>query len=124
MIPHSGHLKAPSELDASNRRMAGRILAERVKTSLGQILDFSSTGMRMYSPFLAPSTSKFHTMIVHGPDGDFVIAGRIMWVKKIGIFAREFGLEFYGLDDQAREGIATLARFTMQVEGCEHRRAA
>ncbi len=124
MIPHSGHLKAPGESDASNRRAAGRILAERVKTSLGQVLDFSSIGMRLYSPFLAPSKTKFHNMIVDGPDGKFVLSGRIMWVKRVGIFAREFGFEYYGLDDQAREGIATLARYTMQVEVCSTRKAA
>ena len=88
------------------------------------MLDFSSTGMRLYSPFLAPSKSKFHTMIVHGPDGKFAVSGRIMWIKRVGIFAREFGFEFYGLDDQAREGIATLARYTMQVEMNDSRHAA
>ena len=124
MIPHCGHIAELADSDETNQRNAGRIVTERVKTNLGQMLDVSTTGMRLYSPFFAPSQSKILEMIVSGPDGKFTLVGRVVWVRKLGLFAREFGFEFYGLDEHAREGIATIARFSMQIEMSEHRRAA
>lgn len=124
MIPHSGHLHTPGKADASNRRKAGRVVAERIKTSLGEILDFSSTGMRLYSSFLGPKKGGNYAITVFGPDDTFVISGKVVWVRKVGLFAREIGFEYYGLDERAREGIGSLAQYSMKYEMGEPRKVA
>ena len=124
MIPHSGHLPKFANADTKNRRQAGRVVAERIKTSLGQILDFSSTGMRLYSPFLGPKNGQNYAVTVFGPEDTFVVSGRVVWVRKVGLFAREIGFEYYGLDERARAGIGSLAQFTMQYEMGEPRKVA
>lgn len=124
MIPHSGKIPELVATDATNRRQAGRFLAERVKTSAGEILDVSATGMRLFSKFLCPSQKQVHEITVKGPDGDFKVVGRVAWVRKVGIFAREYGFEFYGLDPFAKECIADLARNSTNISHMDMKAAA
>ena len=110
MIPHSGKIFVPEEKDDSNRRRAGRFMADRVHTSVGEILDISSTGMRIYSKFLAPAPNKLMEVTIKVHDGQIKVVGQVVWVRTIGLMAREFGFEFYGLDPIARDAVGDLAR--------------
>jgi hypothetical protein len=110
MLPHSGKVFEPEQPGDSNRRRAGRFMADRVQTSVGEILDISSTGMRVYSKFMAPTPRKLVEVTIKGPDGHFKVVGQVVWVRSVGLLAREFGFEFYGLDPNAREAVGDLAR--------------
>ena len=124
MIPHSGNIPELVATDAANRRQAGRFLSERVKTNVGEILDISATGMRLYSKFLCPNRKQVHEISVKGPDGEFKVVGRVAWVRKVGLFAREFGFEFYGLDPFAKECITDMARNSTNISHMDMKSAA
>lgn len=48
--------------------------------------------------------------IVEGLDGEFDIAGHVVWKRKVGFFKWEMGIEFEEVTPEARKGLALLAR--------------
>ncbi|HZW11176.1 MAG TPA: PilZ domain-containing protein [Phycisphaerales bacterium] len=89
---------------ASNRRRPGRIRCERLGCPGGRVLDISRTGARLRIRAMSAPRDGQKRMLVFstamGPSLPYVCMVR--WVKPVGMFAYEVGVQFEGLD-AARE---------------------
>lgn len=94
----------------TNNRRAGRVFCQDVTCSLGEIRDLSASGMRVRTRQKPPPLNQPFTMTLESLDGPMVIACEIVWVRRTGLFQREIGVTFRGLDDRTRMALARLAQ--------------
>ena len=84
-------------------RKAGRLNCELVDCDLGELSDISSTGMRVKvksGPGLRVGDALNTT--ISGPGVTLTVGVRVVWMKKIGFFKSEVGLEFVEMNAEAR----------------------
>ncbi len=106
----------PPQLTATqkNARRAGRVRCQWTLCNLGDVLDVSSTGMRVNcrrKP-AAPVGSKV-AAVIEGHDGPFDVSGKLVWKKKSGFFRWMIGVEFDELTPAAKKGLSLLARASL-----------
>lgn len=100
-----------SNSDASNRRRMGRLLCDDLRSSLGEVVDLSATGMRVRVSGKPPQADvvAIPVTLVHHEE-TLTLMARVAWVQKDGWFKHAVGLEFVNLTDSQRTELAALAR--------------
>lgn len=94
-----------------NLRKAGRVRCEMVICGLGQVLDLSSTGMRvMCSAKPRLPWDKPVPVEIQSFSGKITVAAKMVWTREIAKRRHEVGLRFEPLDAQARGVITQIAR--------------
>jgi hypothetical protein len=108
------------QMSVTNARRHGRVRVETVMSSMGPLLDVSASGCRVCCKN-RPNFEIGDTVVVeiHGVDGPFQIDVRIAWIRKIGWFKHEAGLEFQNTTAAARAHLANLARTALITESLE-----
>lgn len=102
---------------ASNARRCGRVRCQWTHCDLGEIIDISSSGMRVSCRRrpAADAGARF-SVIIEGHDDKFDVSGRMVWKKKGGLFKWIIGFEFDELSPAAKKGLALLARSSLTNE--------
>ncbi len=110
------HISIPSPHSSpdSNRRKAGRIRCDSVRCSMGEVLEFSSTGARIRSPYDRIRPGDETTIEVDGLHERFTIPVRVVWVAlEDGTDDYKHvlaGLQYLSISDPARAALTELAR--------------
>ena len=100
--------EAVSETD--DRRAAARIRQDTLlKCNLGEVLNFSKSGMRLRRKRI-PTRSNVHVKITDGETSVKVHAD-IVWVRKIGYRKYDLGLQFIDLSEEEKSIITKLAMY-------------
>ncbi len=89
--------------DESNRRRHGRIKPESLDCNLGQVVDFSASGIRIVSR--RPLQDREHVALIHD-HLQLTVRARVHWTRKVSFWKHESGLEF----ECVRPGDASLLR--------------
>lgn len=95
-----------------------------VVTKQGAVQDLSATGMRIRMGWKTPKIDSVHTFLITNDDVRFLVSGRVTRVSKTGLLSREVGIEFIGMDESAREGLANIVRNTINTEVLRYNQAA
>lgn len=95
-----------------------------VVTEQGAVQDLSATGMRIRMGWKTPKIDSVHTFLITNDDVRFLVSGRVTRVSKTGLLSREVGIEFIGMDESAREGLANIVRNTINTEVLRYNQAA
>jgi hypothetical protein len=98
---------APKRTDL---RRHGRVLCQEIRCSVGDVLDLSASGMRVRTRFRLPEGGESFVVTVDSPDGPIAILCRVRWHKRVGIFMREAGIEFFEVGPKSRAILNELAR--------------
>jgi hypothetical protein len=97
-----------------NARRAGRVRCQWTHCNLGEVLDISSTGMRVLCKRRpAADVGSVLAAVIDGLDGPVDVAGKVIWKKKVGFFRWQIGVEFGDLLPASRKGLALLARASL-----------
>lgn len=123
MIPFTGCANVDAS-QADNRRRCGRFRVAEVVTEQGAVQDLSATGMRIRMGWKTPKIDSVHTFLITNDDVRFLVSGRVTRVSKTGLLSREVGIEFIGMDESAREGLANIVRNTINTEVLRYNQAA
>lgn len=110
MQPANNPLKFPTTQDTSQRRRHGRVRADDVLCTLGQVLDLSASGMRVRCGRRAPEVGRTVELGIQGVDGPFLVKAKIVWVSRRGVLSSEMGLEFDQPTDNVKSQLNLLAR--------------
>jgi hypothetical protein len=102
--PQAGITKVTD--NGGGRRSTGRLRQERLQCSLGQILDLSSSGMRLVGR-KAPRTDV--TVTIYDRDRILQVTARPVWSKRIGLLKREIGLTFVDVSPAQRKTLTAIA---------------
>lgn len=80
--------------------------------------------MRIRMGWKTPKIDSVHTFLITNDDVRFLVSGRVTRVSKTGLLSREVGIEFIGMDESAREGLANIVRNTINTEVLRYNQAA
>lgn len=107
----------PHEPTADNRRRAGRLACNMLKSSFGDVLDLSITGMRSRStqPIEAP-VGQIVDFDLETVAGTVRLQGKVVWATKKGWRRHEFGIQFVNVTDQLRRTLVEVARISTDRE--------
>lgn len=93
---------------ASDNRSTGRVLCEGVKTSWGEIINASATGLRLLTKQkLVPGIAG--VLVIEGPDGPIRVGARVVWAKGRSWGRHEIGVNFVDVPPEARRQLMELA---------------
>jgi hypothetical protein len=92
----------------SELRRRPRFKQEMMKSSVGEVLDLSRSGMRVLGRHLAPH-SKHVVRITCFGTAVGPIDAQVVWTRKVGIFKWESGLQFTSVDDATSDALARAA---------------
>jgi len=113
-MTHSFEMPPQLTKTGSNARKCGRVRCQWTHCNFGEIMDISSTGMRVQcrkKP--AAELGAKLSVIIEGHDDKFDVSGKMVWKKKAGFFSWIIGVEFDELSPAARKGLALLARSSL-----------
>ena len=100
------------EVAGTNRRRPGRMRCERLFCPGGRVLDISRTGARLQVRSLRPPREGQRRVLVFttasGPSLPYGAVTR--WVKPVGRFSFEVGIQFEGLDAARLEELQEMSR--------------
>ncbi|MFU8828693.1 MAG: PilZ domain-containing protein [Phycisphaerales bacterium] len=97
--------------DKPDGRSRGRMRCNNVESSLGPVLDFSATGMRVLSKREVPQDPETTMLVTVTSAFDPVtIPVKVRWSRKIGFRRHEVGIEFVEVDEQLRTVLREIAR--------------
>ncbi|MDX2114560.1 MAG: PilZ domain-containing protein [Planctomycetota bacterium] len=103
---------APRVDPEANKRRAGRVACAGVKTSWGEVINASRTGMRISARRKAlPPPGQVGVLTVFGPEGAFKVAARVVWSRKQNWGRAEAGLQFVEVPAAARAHLGRLAEY-------------
>lgn len=97
------------ERDECDRRH-GRVRVEETKACLGTVLDLSRSGMRIRTKKAIKPESPPISVALKVDGGFLMLQCRVAWVTKDGMFKRQVGLEFQGVDEEQTRQLADVAR--------------
>lgn len=100
----------------ANNRKHGRLLCQDLFCDWGLVADISATGMRVIGTKKAPKKPEPTEFTLFLPEGALRVSGEIVWVKKYGLFKREYGIKFTQLNPDAASALARLARAVVYNE--------
>jgi hypothetical protein len=97
--------------DKHDNRSRGRMRCNNVETSIGPVLDFSSTGMRVLTKreIKINEDDTLEVRITSAFD-PVTVPVAVRWSKKLGWRRYETGVQFVDLTDEARAVLAEIAR--------------
>lgn len=97
-----------------NNRKAGRLKCELIQCELGEVLDLSRSGMRVKSKSRSGvNKGEAYSLTIVGPGSKVTVGGRVVWLKKNGLFGAELGIEFISIPAEAAHEFARLVRTIM-----------
>ncbi|QYU66288.1 PilZ domain-containing protein [Leptolyngbya sp. 15MV] len=105
--------EAPADItmQVSNARRHGRVRCVLVESSLGTLVDISASGCRVRLRHRsAVEVGQQVPLKIQGVDGPFEVEIRLAWIRRVGWFRYEAGLEFVNLTGVLRQHLANLAR--------------
>ena len=91
-------------------RTRGRIRCGDVQTNLGNVLDISSGGMRIKGRGACPPMGQVVDLKLQGLTMCVVVACRLVWKKRSGLFRWTYGFEFVDLSEDQRKCLAEILR--------------
>jgi len=92
-------------------RRHGRIQAQVVACSLGEVLDISGGGMRVTSATKPEvQVGDELTVTLQSFDGPLAVMVRVVWSKRRGFKRHQLGLQFVNVGDDLRKRLSALAR--------------
>ncbi len=95
----------------SDRRRAGRLRTEDLRSTLGQVYDLSSTGIGVVRRGRRIGGVGDGVMIrLHYGDHDLVVSCRIMRIERLGFRRHRYGLQFVDVTPEQQVTIGRLAR--------------
>ena len=89
---------------------------QQVDCTLGQVLDISASGMRVYTLLRPPKPGSRVALTIDSLDGPVDVGCGVAWTRRVGMFKHEVGLEFIDLPDFVRAALTRRARATSQNE--------
>lgn len=94
---------AATSVDEKDRRRFGRLRTAELQSSLGRVLDLSGGGMRVESrwPMRLKATDRVLISLV-SEAGEVDVRVEVSWVKSLGLFRHQAGLEFRELTAKTR----------------------
>ena len=100
-----------SAQEPDNRRRNGRVNLQEVTCSLGQVLDLSSSGMRVQTK-VQPTlkAGQIFGTILETFAGPLQIAAEVAWVRQAGWRKHQIGIRFVDPSPELRRAINELAR--------------
>lgn len=103
-----------SPVSHDDRRRHGRIRSKDVRTRLGEVLDLSASGMRVSARGARPPHygTIMHLELKH-PEGAVQVKSRVVWIKRIGFYRFEVGLEFEDVTPTTAAGLVIIARLAL-----------
>ncbi len=101
-----------TQLKASNEaRQYGRIRCQNVRSSIGEVLDVSGSGLRVRSRVRPPvREGQRFDLSLHVLGRDITVGARSIWVRKRGWRRWEMGVSFQSVGKDARRSLRDLAR--------------
>ncbi|MFM9995191.1 MAG: PilZ domain-containing protein [Phycisphaerales bacterium] len=94
-----------------NARRHGRVRAQTITCSLGDVMDISISGMKVRCGS-KPDLKKGETapVTINGLNGPFTVQAKFNWCKRAGLFKWVAGFEFAELTGPARTELLEIAR--------------
>ncbi|RNC80287.1 MAG: PilZ domain-containing protein [Phycisphaera sp.] len=113
-------LPTPSAISiADDRRDAGRIQCQELRSNVGEIVDASSTGLRIKGKL--PSGSRpMSTVMINVSSDDQVLSlnCEIRWIKKQAFRGTTFGVAFLDISEDQRRQLWQMIRTGNVVTNC------
>lgn len=94
-----------------NARRHGRVRAQTITCTLGDVVDISASGMKVRCS-TKPDLKKGEPvpMTIHGVNGPFTVPTKFAWCRRTSLFKWTAGFEFDGLTSEARTELMEIAR--------------
>lgn len=109
-----------SEISVSDdRRDAGRIQCHELRTNVGEIVDASSTGLRIKGKL--PSGTKPHSIVMVNISSDvdtLSLQCEVRWIKKQAFKGMSFGVAFQEITEDQRRQLWQMVRTGNIVTNC------
>ena len=109
-----------SEVSVSDdRRDAGRIQCNELRTNIGEIVDASSTGLRIKGKL--PSGTKPHSIIMVNISSDMdtlSLQCEVRWIKKQAFKGMSFGVAFEEISENQRRQLWQMVRTGNIITNC------
>ena len=113
-------LNAPDRDRNDCDRRHGRVRLEETSVSIGRVLDLSRSGLRVRTAKpIKPNSPPINVGFTFD-DEQITVQCKVAWIEKDGLFKRQVGLEFQGLDDHQAKLLAELARSAGSNSAIQH----
>jgi hypothetical protein len=104
------HAGQPSErpgghLALANLRRHGRVLCQGVVCELGEVLEVSASGMRVFTSTKPPPLETVRDLVISSAPATFSLRALVSWSTWVGGNNHEVGLEFVELTETAQRGL-------------------
>lgn len=120
MLPN---ISAISQHD--DRRDAGRIQCRELRTNIGEIIDASSTGLRIKGKLPAGTRpGSIISVLVSGDEESLPLACEVRWVKKLAFRTTTFGVAFTDIAEDQRRQLWQMIRVGNVIASCSRITAA
>jgi len=95
-------------------RRTGRVRCRNVRSSIGEVVEVSGSGLRIRSRTKPPVREhQQFELSLHVLGRDVTIGSRAIWVRKRGWRRWEMGVQFTRVTDDARRSLKDLVRASM-----------
>jgi len=104
---------------ADDRRDAGRIQCNELRTNVGEIADASSTGLRIKGKL--PTGTKPHSIVLINITSDIDILSlkcEVRWIKKQAFKGMSFGVAFQEITEDQRRQLWQMIRTGNIITNC------
>lgn len=126
MQPRCEPSELPDRTPENEKRRHGRMRCGSLRCELGRVSDVSASGMRvMAASRRGVAPGELRPVTLRSEWGTVEVQVRVGWVKRIGWWRHEIGLQFDSLDDATRRTVFALAfRAGMRGGGLDEALAA
>lgn len=117
--------KANTISQHDDRRDAGRIQCHELRTNVGEIVDASSTGLRIKGKL--PNGSKpgdVVAVIVASDEESVQLSCEVRWIKKLAFRSMTFGVAFLEITEDQRRTLWQMIRTGNVITSCSSISAA
>lgn len=114
MLPKLSHVSQHDD-----RRDAGRIQCHELRTNVGEIVDASSTGLRIKGK-LPSGTRPGSTVsvVVAGDEESLQLTCEVRWIKKLAFRSTTFGVAFMDIAEDQRRLLWQMIRTGNVITAC------
>ena len=117
--------KATTISQHDDRRDAGRIQCRDLRTNIGEIVDASSTGLRIKGKL--PTGTKpgdVVAVVIASDEESLPLSCEVRWVRKIAFRAMTFGVAFNQITEDQRRTLWQMIRTGNVIAACSRFNAA
>lgn len=102
-----------------DRRDAGRIQCRELRTNVGEIVDASSTGLRIRGKLPAGTRpGSIISVVVSGDEESLPLSCEVRWVKKLAFRTTTFGVAFQQIAEDQRRQLWQMIRTGNVIANC------